>query len=324
MIAAVLEALVEEHGIASASATVRVEGREVFHRTVGLARREPPRKAAEDQPYDLASLTKPLVGAALTAALGVAPDLRVAEVLPDVDPRITVGHLLTHASGYPAWRPLYEEVSDAWGLAGTRAHLLGVARRTPLVHPPGEVHVYSDLGFLVLTSLLEALGGARLDVLFREHVQGDVEDLAWGWPGAAATERCPVRGAVVEGMVHDLNAAALGGVSAHAGLFGTARAVARLAERLVPFPLWDVRGPGTHRGGWDTPSTGYTSTGAHFPPESFGHLGYTGTSLWAVPSRRTVVVLLTNRIHPTDDLAAIRLGRPLFHDAVARALGWTG
>ena len=148
-----------------------------------------------------------------------------------------------------------------------------------------------------------------------------------------------MRGFVVEGTVHDLNAAALGGVSTHAGLFAPARAVAALAERLMLAAMgdlrgrglpgralraqWEVRGPGSHRGGWDTPSrNGYTSTGRFFPDDALGHLGYTGTSVWVVPSRRVTVAFLTNRIHPKDDLAGIRAARPLVHDAVARELGW--
>ncbi len=342
----VLRTTMRAHGLPSVSLCVRVDGREVFHATHGLARRAPDRRAAEDQPYDLASLTKALVTAPVTAALVAARRLRweqpVGEIVPDVDPRITVAHLLCHAAGYPAWRPLYAETIDAWGLAETRRALLRAARATPLQSAPGEAHCYSDLGFLVLLELIESVGEAPLDVLFREHVlePAAVEDLQWGWPCAAATEDCPIRGAVVEGTVHDLNCAALGGVSTHAGLFGPARAVALLAERLMLAALgdpraaalpgralrrqWTLTGPGTHRGGWDTPSPqGYTSVGRFFPRDALGHLGYTGTSVWVVPTRRTTVALLTNRIHPHDDLTGIRAARPTVHDAVAQALGWT-
>ena len=81
-------------------------------------------------------------------------------------------------------------------------------------------------------------------------------------------------------------------------------------------------GPGSHRGCWDTISAGYTSTGAHFPSDTVGHLGYTGTSLWLVPSRQTAVTVLTNRVHPDDDLTAIKAARPRIHDSVAHCLGW--
>ena len=340
-----LRDILSRYRIPSVSLAVRTDAREVLHATVGHARLDPARPAAEDQPYDLASLTKALAGAPVTAALVAAGRVSwedpVAAVLADVDPRVTVAHLLAHSAGYPAWRPLYAEAKDAWGLAETRRLLLGVARRTPLESAPGTAHRYSDLGFLVLLDLLETVGEAPFDVLFRERIlePAGIGDLHWGWPGAAATEACPVRGFVVEGTVHDLNAAALGGVSTHAGLFGPARTVAELAEALMLAALrhpahaalpgralrqqWQLTGPGTHRGGWDTVTRdGYTSTGRFFPRDALGHLGYTGTSVWVVPSRRTTIAVLTNRIHPEDDLTGIRAARPAIHDAVARMLGW--
>jgi CubicO group peptidase (beta-lactamase class C family) len=340
----VLDAVVADRKIPSASLTVRADGREVFHGTRGVARLLPERPAAEDQPYDLASVTKALAASTVTAwALEsgrIRLDDQVARWVPDVDPRIVVRHLLEHTSGYPAWRPLYEEAFDAWGLAETRRQLLRAARCTPLAAPPGEKHVYSDLGMIVLLQLLEAVGDDRFDQLLLRHVlqPAGVEDVRWGWPGAAATELCPVRGVVVEGTVHDLNCAALGGVSAHAGLFAPSRAVAELAERLMfaaldpdahaGLPgrtlarLWASPGVGTHRGGWDSISEGYSSTGKYFPKDAVGHLGYTGTSVWIVPSKRVVVALLTNRVHPDDDKGRIKEVRPIVHDAVASALGW--
>jgi CubicO group peptidase (beta-lactamase class C family) len=126
----------------------------------------------------------------------------------------------------------------------------------------------------------------------------------------------------------------MGGISSHAGLFGSAEDVAGLAWRLalddagglrsVLQRWWDRAAPGTHRGGWDKRSTGgaYTATGARFPDDTVGHLGYTGCSVWVARSRRTVAVLLSNRVHEVDDLTAIRALRPAFHDAVAADLGW--
>jgi CubicO group peptidase (beta-lactamase class C family) len=329
-------------GVPSASLTVRVDGREVLHHTVGLARLEPRRPVMEDQPYDLASVTKALVTSSVTASLiedGVLSlDQRVRDVLPDVDERVLLRHLLNHTSGYPWWRPLYEHAPAAWGTAKTRRSLLDRARSLPLEAEPGTRHSYSDIGMLVLMQVFEAVG-VRVDTRFRELAdRAGVADFRWGWPGAAATEVCPVRGILVEGTVHDLNCASLGGVSTHAGLFGTSRAVATYAEALmdaVAAPssrpglpgialgtLWSMPGVGSHRGIWDTPTPGASSTGSAFPADSRGHLGYTGNSVWVVPSRRTVVALLTNRVHPTDDKEPIRAIRPLVHDAVARYLGW--
>lgn len=324
-----LERIVGEGAIPSASVAVRVDGVLALHHTVGRARLVPARDARPDEPYDLASLTKPVVAVVAAAMIEdgtLSLSDPVVRFVAGADPRITIAHLLNHGSGYPAWAPLYA-LGDT-----SRAALLAHARRTPLVGVPGAVHCYSDLGFLVLLEVLEAIGGTRIDVLLAPWLaRAGLEDLRWGWPGAAATEDCPVRGRIVEGEVHDLNAAALGGISSHAGLFGTARAVAAFGEAVLGpsvLPVCGIAraravpGPGSHRGGWDTPTPG-GSTGRFWPAGTFGHLGYTGTSLWIAPRERVVVALLTNRVHPTDgDRATIRAARQAVHDAVATTLGW--
>jgi len=267
-------------------------------------------------------------------------DMTIASVHDRVDPRITLKHLLMHTSGLPAWKPFYENFLEDLGTLRSRDAMLEMARSCEVVAPPGTQHTYSDVGFLVLLSLLETVGGARIDKLFEQHVliPCAIKGLVWGTPDAAATEDCPVRGFVVQGRVHDLNADALGGLSTHAGLFGTAAAVSDIGERCreaveepegSPLPgralrqLWQLDGLGSHCGGWDRISRGgYTSTGQYFPDDSVGHLGYTGNSLWVVPSRRTTIALLTNRVHPVDRLEGIRAFRPAVHDAVSQRLGW--
>lgn len=337
----VVEAIVAEGAIPSVSVSVWVDGVERLCHAAGRARREPERAATVATPYDLASVTKPFAGGAVAAALvrdgALDLDADVRRVLPEVPPGVTARHLLLHASGYPAWAPLYEGVArEAWGTPEARDAILLAARRTPLQSAPGSAHCYSDLGFLTLLALLEAVGGARIDALLQATVLDPVgADLRWGWPGAAATEDCPVRGHVVEGEVHDLNTAAMGGLSTHAGLFGTAHELGRLTAALVAqthgvdhgLPdlgaAWRAQAPGSHRLGWDGVTRGgYTSTGAHWPDDGVGHLGYTGTSVWVAPSRQVVVALLTNRVHPVDDKAPIRAARPRVHDAVAAELGW--
>ncbi len=152
----------------------------------------------------------------------------------------------------------------------------------------------------------------------------------------APTERDPWRGRLLQGEVHDENAYALGGVAPHAGLFATATDVARFAQMMLNGGVYDhhrivsrevvarftrrAEVPGSSRAlGWDTPS-GESSAGHLFSPRSFGHTGFTGTSLWIDPDRRLFVVLLTNRVHPTRDNDAIREIRPAVADAVVRAL----
>ena len=337
-----LRALLLEHHIPSASVAVEVDGARVLHATEGHARVSPDQPARLHQAYDLASVTKALVTTPVAARLVADGQLDlhapVQEVLPDVPTGITAAHLLTHSSGYPAWNKLYRHATEGWGLVTSRRAIIGAARRTPLVDTPGAREIYSDVGFLVLLDLLEVLGGDRLDRLFHRWVvePAGVRDLGWGWPGAAATEDCAERSGVVQGTVHDLNCAAMGGVSSHAGLFGTASAVARLGTALLEAArgvdnglpgaglraLMALDGPGSHCGDFDRISAGYTSTGSFFPPDTVGHLGFTGTSVWLVPSRRAAVVVLTNRVHPSVEAWGIREFRPRIHDWIARHLGW--
>ncbi len=155
-------------------------------------------------------------------------------------------------------------------------------------------------------------------------------------PRIAPTEKDPWRGRLLRGEVHDENAFALGGVAPHAGLFGTAPDLARFAQMLLNGGVYDHRRlvsretvelftrragvPESSRAlGWDTPSAG-SSAGTLFSSRSFGHTGFTGTSLWIDPDRRLFLVLLTNRVHPTRENDAIRKARPAVADAVVRAL----
>ncbi len=341
-----LDDAVARRVVPSISLTVRVDGEERFHCTVGHARLDPPKAAAPDQPYDLASVTKVLAGTAVVASLleegALELEAPVATWLPQVDGRVRVRHLLHHSAGLPAWAPFYASLGELpFGTEAARRAILRAALSTPVEAPPGSRHTYSDIGFLWLLALCEEVGGAPFDVLFHQRVRAPsgVDDLRWGWPGAAATAwPCPYRKVGIEGTVHDLNCAALGGVSTHAGLFGTSRAVAALGEAFLRAAagdcpglpgatlahLWTLRGPGSHCGGWDGVSRGgYTSTGSRWPDDGVGHLGYTGTSIWMSPSRQTVVALLTNRVHPHDRKAPIRALRPKIHDAITESLGWS-
>jgi CubicO group peptidase (beta-lactamase class C family) len=325
------------HRVPGAVVVVLRSGQVALHQARGFACLEPSIPVRRATPFDLASLTKALVTAPVCAALARAGaldlDAPVDATLPDAPPGVTARHLLNHTSGLPAWRPLFREVARP-GTAEARRAVLAAARAVPTEAPPGVRHTYSDVGFLLLLDLIERRGGDRLDALFATHILARLPPLAlsWGHASAAATERCPTRG-LLRGRVDDHNAWAMGGVSSHAGLFGTALSVAHLARALTQTdgPLADVatklRGwwaqpeVGSHRGGWDTPTAG-GSTGGRLPPGAVGHLGYTGTSMWCAPDRDTVLVLLTNRIHPRDDLDAIKALRPAWHAAVADALGW--
>ena len=143
-----------------------------------------------------------------------------------------------------------------------------------------------------------------------------------------ATEQCPWRGEVIRGKVHDDNCYAMGGVAGHAGLFGTARAVYSATATLWPIGLQEslpkTPHPKSGEGhsewvtplGWDTPSAGHSSSGRFFSKERFGHLGFTGTSIWVDPVHLLVVILLTNRVHPSRKNERIKQFRPEIHDII--------
>lgn len=302
--------------------------------------------------YDLASLSK-VVGLTTVAMLAVergaialdTPVTRYLAAFPDST--VTIRHLLTHSSGLPAWRPLHLETPS-------RDAAFALVDTTRLVTTPGDSFAYSDLGAILLTQLLEGRLGRRLDRLVRGMLTGPLglRDTRYlppeGWrPRIAPTEDDPWRGRMLRGEVHDENAARLDGVSGHAGLFGSARDLLRFGDWLlsglgdpVPAPSCEPRGlpqapgligefiqrqelpSGSSRAlGWDTPS-GISSAGTILGSSSFGHTGFTGTSIWIDPGRRVVIVLLANRVHPTRDNARFGPVRGQMADRVARALGF--
>jgi CubicO group peptidase (beta-lactamase class C family) len=198
-----------------------------------------------------------------------------------------------------------------------------LADTTPLDSIPGTAEVYSDLGAIVLTQVIEAIYHERLDSLLQRRIFLPLGMTSTGYlPGSdrydriAPTEMDPWRGRVLRGEVHDENAAIMDGVSGHAGLFSSAgdllkfaqwmldqtrgRAVSRPAV-LADFTRRQNLVPGSSRAlGWDTPSAG-GSAGSRLSPSSFGHTGFTGTSLWIDPERGLAIILLSNRVNPTRD-----------------------
>jgi CubicO group peptidase (beta-lactamase class C family) len=325
------------------------QGRVALSHAFGRYGEDDPRPVTDSTVYDLASLTK-VVGLTTAVLLMVARDsldleAPVADFLPEFqDPArspVRLRHLLLHDSGLPAWRPLYREAGDAAGA-------LALALTTPLDTLPGARYTYSDLGAIALTSVVERRQGQPIDGFLERTVFGPLgmRDTRFlppeSWRGRIApTERDPWRGRVLVGEVHDENAARLGGVSGHAGLFSTAPDLARFAFWLLdgyhgrpatgPAVPWTLvrlfttrygEPPESSRAlGWDTPSEG-SSAGHCLGSRSFGHTGFTGTSIWIDPARALVVILLTNRVHPSRENNAIRRVRPAVADlAVAAVLG---
>jgi len=253
---------------------------------------------------------------------------------------VTVRHLLTHSAGLVADLPLYDSTA-------TRAAALAAVDTTTLVAPPGTSYTYSDLSAIVLMQAVERVTGKSFDRFLAERVFGPL-----GMPSTrflpppssrdriAPTEHDTVfRHRWLRGEVHDESAARLGGVSGNAGLFSNALDLSRFAAMLLNNGAWDtlqliraetvaeftrrqnIPAGSTRALGWDTPSdSGYSSAGAKLSRRSFGHTGFTGTSMWMDPERDLFIVLLTNRVHPTRANTAILRVRASVAELVAEAL----
>jgi CubicO group peptidase (beta-lactamase class C family) len=218
-------------------------------------------------------------------------------------------------------------------------------KQEALIYKMGERSLYSDLGFMLLGIVVERLSGSSLDRFVAEHIAQPLkaEPLCYLPTGqemesyrssiigrVAPTEWDTWRGRLLCGEVHDENAAALGGVAGHAGLFGSAETVLAVtgawlagyhrkpsildSDIVREFSTRHKRIPGSSWAlGWDTPSPP-SSSGQYFSGQSFGHLGFTGTSIWIDPVCELEVVLLSNRVHPTRSNDGIRSFRPVIHD----------
>jgi CubicO group peptidase (beta-lactamase class C family) len=302
-----------------------------------------------DTVFDVASVTKVVATTAIAMLLYERGLLHlespVTSILPDfvslAPPQqraareaVTVRMLLAHSSGLPAYVKLFET-------ARTRDEFIGAALTTSLVAPPGSKSDYSDIGFILVGEILARLAGSPLDVFAQKEIFAPLgmsrtcfnPPADWKSAIPPTEEDRTFRHRVVQGEVNDENAWVMGGVAGHAGLFAPATDVARFAECMLRGGSPILKPPtvelftrresspiGTSRAlGWDTPSQP-SSSGAHFSPRSFGHLGFTGTSLWIDPDRQLTVALLTNRTWPDRSSQAIKQIRPLVHDAIVEAL----
>ena len=314
-----------------------------------------------DTIYDLASLTKPLVTTLLCSRrieLGeLTLDSSVSHYLAEFDrtdkQTITIRELLTHTSGLPAWRPLYLLTEDEPERAA------GAIASLELEYKPGTRVVYSDLGFIALGILLERLTGQRLKELakheifeplkltqtfFNPEVALQTGVAACETGNAYELDMCKQMGAgeyqnsrrrLIWGEVHDGNAFFLGGAAGHAGLFSTARETYLLAQQFLAdaskllnhetcrmFRENMTAGLEEARSlGWQLAATKDSTGGLELPPDSFGHNGFTGTSVWSDAEHQRVFILLTNRTHARAlPFANINAVRREFHSLAVRAL----
>lgn len=349
----------------SAVYLIAERGDVVFAEALGYAVREPQAiPAAIETIYDLASLTKPLVTGFLCARRIESGELMLDRAVSDYFPEfdrldkntITVRQLLTHSSGLPAWRPLYQLTG------GKPETTLAVIADEKLEYAPGTRVVYSDLGFITLGFLLERLSQAGLaeqalgeifkplnlsqtafnpDMSTRSKIAASESGNAYeretmlamkqDWPAGA-----DLRGAeVIWGEVHDGNAHFLGGAAGHAGLFSPALETLRIAEQFIAgrsellrretcalfrtnmtIGLEEARSAA-----WQLALTKDSTAGVDLPPESFGHTGFTGTSCWLDSTKERVYILLTNRTHARSlPFANLNSVRRQFHSLAAAAL----
>ncbi|SHI97902.1 CubicO group peptidase, beta-lactamase class C family [Desulfatibacillum alkenivorans DSM 16219] len=361
-VARIMQEGVEEGVFPGAVLLASKGGKIVFHQAFGYTDRTHRFSATTKTIYDLASLTKPLATAACIMALVEQGRISIKDRLGALHPgfsnpekkTLTLEQLLSHTSGFPAYRPYYEVLSQ-YPFEARQARLLALLNSEPLEYAPGKDCIYSDLGYMAISLMLEEYTGAPLDQLFFQLVAeplgiGDLyfrpfnPDKKDASPviasdSIAPTEDCPWRKKVIHGQVHDDNAWTLGGAAGHAGLFGTAHGVWRLvhgmrgafageagrffaSQNTMKVFLENKRAPGAYVLGFDTPTPSESSSGKAFSPGTVGHLGFTGTSFWADLSEDAVVALLSNRVHPTRNNGKIRIFRPKIHNAVMEAMGF--
>ena len=295
--------------------------------------------------FDVASLTKPVAATTMAMILYerglLALDEPVSVVVPELEAnpdsrsqQITFRMLLAHSSGLPAHARLFEAVQGE--------EVFRAACRLPLVAAPGTHAEYSDIGFIVLGKALERLAGEDIDTFCRREIFAPLGMIRTMFKPPVATRSSipPTRNdpqrKTIQGEVDDENADAMGGVAGHAGLFSTVRDLAVFAncllnggspllrpevvslftsrQKLPPESSWAL--------GWDTP-TAPSSSGKYLSPRSYGHLGFTGSSLWIDPERHLAIALLTNRTWPDRRSQAIKKVRPALHDAIVEALNLT-
>jgi CubicO group peptidase (beta-lactamase class C family) len=280
-------------------------------------------KADTNTLYDLASLTKVIATTTLAMILEETGQLDISRTvvsyLPEFNSpekaQITVKQILTHSGGLEAGANIYATAR------GREQYLYQINAR-PLEYTPGSNMIYSDWDMILLQLVMERITGKTLDVLANEKIFRPLGMIDTQFqppialrPRIAPTQVDEARGGLLWGTVHDENAWAIGGVAGHAGLFSTAKDLALFSMMILnggegangvrivkpaTIARWTARQgkESTRALGWDSPEGG-SSAGQFFSPWSFGHTGFTGTSIWIDPEKDLFVVVLTNRVNPT-------------------------
>jgi uncharacterized protein YbbC (DUF1343 family)/CubicO group peptidase (beta-lactamase class C family) len=328
---AVVQESIDKGQLPGAVVLVIHRGKIAFRKAYGLRSKQPDEvRMTTDTVFDLASLTKPIATAISAMILIEQGKLKLEDLVSHHLPtfaqngkeRITVEHLLLHTSGLIADNPV-SDYQD--GRAKALERIFQLRPRTE----PGAKFVYSDVNFIVLGELVKKISGEALDVFAGKHIFAPLGLRETTFrPGKALAERAAPtekRGDHwMRGEVHDPRAYLLGGVAGHAGLFSTADDLAVFAQMILnrgsyadkrilkaetvrlmttPRPV-----PGGQRAlGWDVRTAFSSNRGDGFSDSSFGHTGFTGTSIWIDPPSETAVIFLSNRVHPVAKTSINRL-----------------
>jgi CubicO group peptidase (beta-lactamase class C family) len=361
-ISELLRSRISEGDFPSAVYVIAENGSPIFGDALGDAVRKPePHAATFETIYDLASLTKPLITGLLCAQLVESAELTldasVATYLPEFNrsdkSAITIRQLLTHTSGFPAWRPLYL-------LSGSVEDALAAIANEALEHKPGDRVLYSDLGFITLGFLLQRLSGLSLADFAQQKIfrplqlrhtffnpqaalrtgiaaceTGNAYERDMCERGFQSNQQRHWRNEVIWGQVHDGNAYFLGGAAGHAGLFSNAEETLTIANQFIGAQsqllskdtcelFRQDMTPGLNEArsfGWQLAATKDSTAGLALPRRAFGHTGFTGTSCWVDAERQRVFILLTNRTHQRPlPFANINSVRREFHTLAVAAL----
>ncbi|MBS4177957.1 serine hydrolase domain-containing protein [Lederbergia citrea] len=326
--------------IPGAAIYVSYQGKAVMEKSIGYRTLHPEKGPMKnDTIFDLASLTKIVTTTMAALQLldkgAIRLDDKVSHFLPkfavDGKSGVTFKHLLTHTSGLSAHRPFYEDALQT-------DQIIERICAEKLEAPLGEKVIYSDLGFILLARLIEMITNQPFDQYVFQEILDPLTmnetgfNLTLDQNRFAATAFSEKIGDYKYGIVHDDNAESMGGVSGHAGLFSTLQDLAKFTlmienggsfngKRIVSsaalqlskknFTTFDSEGRGL---GWQIKSPGL-SCGDLFSENSYGHTGYTGTSIWFDPDIQLHVILLTNRVHAKNTEAILRL-RPRLHNLI--------
>jgi len=317
------------------------------------------RKLKKNNFFDLASLTKPLATALATLCLVKEKKISIDEKLDSLlqkkiqgeKSKITTQNLLNHSTGLPAYRAYFKILRER-EIKNKNKVVENLILQEPLEYAPGTRGLYSDLGFILLGRIIETKAGCSLAQYVEEKVLKPFRlekkiffnPLGEGRKNLpqtdfVATEKCPWRKKTLCGEVHDDNCYTMGGVAGHSGLFGNIEGVTTYTgmildmwkgaaehpninnEDLVQFLTRQHNIPGSSWAlGFDTPSPKDSSSGHYLSQKSVGHLGFTGTSFWIDPEKDVVIILLSNRVHPSRENIKIKRFRPYFHDRVMERL----